>query len=59
MCDKASNKKPAININEFNSKAVIDNSLIEEEEKSIELTGSTAASDINYYFDQLKQQNNE
>jgi len=34
-------------------------SLIEKEEDSLEITGSTAASDINYYFDELKQQNNE
>ena len=59
MHDNIDNKKQANNINESRPKEVIDNSLIEDEEESIELTGSTAASDINYYFDQLKQQNNE
>lgn len=43
-----------------NSKTVLDNPLaIQEDEKSIELTGSTAAADMNYYFDQVKIQNNE
>jgi hypothetical protein len=42
------------------SKQVIDNPLsITEDEKSLELTGSTAASDMNFYFDQIKIQNNE
>lgn len=42
------------------SKHVVDNPLaIREDDESLELTGSTAASDIHYYFDQVKQQNNE
>lgn len=41
-------------------KAVIDNPLaIQEDEESIKRTGSTAAADMNYYFDQVKLQNNE
>ena len=33
--------------------------MIKEEKDSINLTGTTAASDMNYYFDEIKQENNE
>ncbi|NLN82386.1 MAG: hypothetical protein GX136_07575 [Clostridiales bacterium] len=42
------------------SKHVIDNPLsIDRDEDSIKLTGSTAASDMKFYFDQIKKQNTE
>ena len=31
----------------------------EDEERSLHLTGSTAASDVHFYLDQVKNQNNE
>ena len=42
------------------SKKVIDNPLsITQEDESLKLTGSTAAADMNFYFDQVKRQNTE
>ena len=42
------------------SKHVIDNPLsIDRDEDSIKLTGSTAASDMKFYFGQIKKQNTE
>ena len=63
MDDKKGYKEPHINKlkqESTYSKKVIDNPLtIKEDDESLKLTGSTAASDINYYFDQVKNQNNE
>ncbi|MDD3692356.1 MAG: hypothetical protein PHX02_00410 [Oscillospiraceae bacterium] len=42
------------------TKKIIDNPLsITEDEESIKLTGSTAAADMNFYFNQVKIQNTE
>lgn len=61
--DSKKYKEPVVNKlkqEPTHSKAVIDNPLaITEDDESIKLTGSTAAADMNYYFDQVKLQNNE
>lgn len=56
--DKESSKR-IIEVPAFPKEAVEIPSLIEKEDESIHYTGSTAASDTSFYFDQLKQQNNE
>ena len=55
-------KSPLINNRQepTKSKKVLDNPLaIQEDDESLKLTGSTAASDMNFYFDQVKRQNTE
>ena len=48
------------NQQETKMKRIIGNPLaITEDEESIKLTGSTAAADMNFYFDQVKIQNTE
>lgn len=66
MDDKDFDRKARIikNRQPMNSKRAAENPMdnplsIQEEGESIKLTGTTAASDMNFYFDQVKSQNNE